>query len=79
MVKNRNLKKKLLSIHPNLTEQELWLCELIIYKKSITEISEVMKLAAGTVRVYKTILKLKLNLSQESSLKAYLIKLYEME
>jgi DNA-binding CsgD family transcriptional regulator len=79
MVKNSKLKKKLLSIHPNLTEQELWLCELIITKKSITEISEVMKLAAGTVRVYKTNLKLKLNLSQENSLKDYLNKLYEMK
>ena len=79
MVKSRKLKNKLLSIHPDLTEQELWLCELIITKKSITEISEIMKLAAGTVRVYKTKLKLKLNLSQEKSLKAYLIKLYEMK
>jgi DNA-binding CsgD family transcriptional regulator len=78
-VKSRKFKKKLLSIHPDLTEQELWLCELIITKKSITEISEIMKLASGTVRVYKTKLKLKLNLSQESSLKAYLIKLYEMK
>jgi DNA-binding CsgD family transcriptional regulator len=78
-VKNRNLRKKLLSIHPDLTEQELWLCELIITKKSITEISEIMKLAEGTVRVYKTKLKLKLNLSHENSLKAYLNKLYEMK
>jgi DNA-binding CsgD family transcriptional regulator len=78
-VKSRKFKKKLLSIHPDLTEQELWLCELIIYKKSITEISEIMKLAAGTVRVYKTKLKLKLNLSLENSLKTYLIKLYEMK
>ena len=78
-VKNRNLRKKLLSIHLDLTEQELWLSELIILEKSIFEISEIMKLAEGTVRVYKTKLKLKLNLSQESSLKAYLIKLYEMK
>ena len=78
-VKSRKFKKKLLSIHPDLTEQELWLCELIITKKSITEISEIMKLASGTVRVYKTKLKLKLNLSQENSLKDYLNKLYEMK
>jgi DNA-binding CsgD family transcriptional regulator len=57
----------------------LWLCELIITKKSITEISEIMKLASGTVRVYKTKLKLKLNLSHENSLKDYLNKLYEMK
>lgn len=78
-VKSRKFKKKLLSIHPDLTEQELWLCELIITKKSITEISEIMKLASGTVRVYKTKLKLKLNLSHENSLKDYLNKLYEMK
>lgn len=78
-VKNRNLRKKLLSIHPDLTEQELWLSELIILEKSIFEISEIMRLAEGTVRVYKTKLKLKLNLSHENSLKAYLNKLFEIK
>jgi hypothetical protein len=77
--KNRNLKKRLLSIHPDLTEQDLWLSELIIIEKSIIDISLIMKLGEGTVRVYKTRLKLKLNLSLENSLKAYLIKLYEMK
>ena len=77
--KSRKFKKKLLSIHPDLTEQELWLSELIILEKSIFEISEIMRLAEGTVRVYKTKLKLKLNLSHENNLKVYLNKLIEMK
>ena len=73
--KKPDFRTKMLTLHSNLTQAELLLCELIILEKTCNEIAEILDLSPGTVRVYKNKLKSKLNLSAENNLGEYLIKL----
>jgi DNA-binding CsgD family transcriptional regulator len=72
-----DFRTKLLYHHPDLTDAEIHLVDLIIKEKNCTEIGEILDLTPGTVRVYKNKLKTKLNLTSENNLGVYLIELYE--
>lgn len=74
-----NVKENLLNLFPNLTEQEVMLCTYIINGISTSEISLMLNLSNGTVRVYKNKLKTKLNVPSEMSLRQYLEKLVELD
>jgi DNA-binding CsgD family transcriptional regulator len=71
-----DFRTKLLFKHPDLTESEIHLIDLIIQDKSCTEIGEILDLTPGTVRVYKNKLKSKLNLQTSINLNTYLEDLY---
>lgn len=77
--KKPDFRTKLLFHHPDLTEPELLLCELIIKEKSCSEIAEKLDLSNGTVRVYKNKLKTKLSLSSNINLNGYLGDLNEFD
>lgn len=74
-----DFRTKLLFLHPDLTESEIHLIDLIIQEKSCTEIGEILDHTPGTVRVYKNKLKSKLNLTSVNNLNEYLIDLYEQK
>jgi DNA-binding CsgD family transcriptional regulator len=67
-----DFRTKLLFLHPDLTESEIHLIDLIIKERSCTEIGEILDLTPGTVRVYKNKLKIKLGLSADDNLFEYL-------
>jgi len=52
-----DFRTKLLYHHPDLTDAEIHLVDLIIKEKNCTEIGEILDLTPGTVRVYKNKLK----------------------
>jgi DNA-binding CsgD family transcriptional regulator len=70
-------KDRLLTYHKDLTESELELCLLIIQNKSGREVSEILNLTHGTIRVYKNKLKIKLGLSADDNLFEYLKNMYK--
>ena len=77
--KTADFRNKLLFHHPDLSESEMQLCELIIKEKNCGAIAEVLQLSSGTVRVYKNKLKSKLNLNSSINLNGYLEQLYDIE
>lgn len=71
-VEKQGVQMNLLEIHPDLTKQEIKLCNLIMQNKTSKEIAKKMGLSYGSMRVYKTKLKTRLNLSVHNSLENYL-------
>lgn len=75
LTSNRNIEKfktKLLAKYPELSEQDLLLCSLVVTGISSKKIGLHLKLSDGTVRVYKNKLKAKLNVPNGLSLRQHL-------
>ena len=69
---NENFLQKLAQDHPGLASQDLQLCGYIHLSLTNKEIALLQNLTPPSVRVYKTRLKAKLNLSKEQDLEFYL-------
>lgn len=71
-IEKKTFEMRLIEAHPDLSDKEVLLCNYIINDKSIREISEISGMKNGSIRVYKTKLKSKLNLPPNVILKDYL-------
>ncbi|WP_185206923.1 tetratricopeptide repeat protein [Chryseobacterium sp. C3] len=67
-VENQNFIKKLSEQYPILSEQELQLCVYFRLNLSAKEISMLEKITDGSVRVYKSKIKSKMNIPKEKSI-----------
>lgn len=67
-VENQNFIKKLSEKYPLLSEQELQLCVYFRLNLSAKEISMLEKITDGSVRVYKSKIKSKMNIPKEKSI-----------
>ncbi|WBV51997.1 tetratricopeptide repeat protein [Chryseobacterium gambrini] len=67
-VENQNFIKKLSEQYPLLSEQELQLCVYFRLNLSAKEISMLEKITDGSVRVYKSKIKSKMNIPKEKSI-----------
>lgn len=67
-LENQNFVKKLSEKYPQLSEQELQLCIYFRLNLSAKEISMLEKISDGTVRVYKSKIKSKINLNKDENL-----------
>ncbi|MCY1660428.1 helix-turn-helix transcriptional regulator [Chryseobacterium sp. SL1] len=67
-LENQNFLKKLSEIYPQLSEQELQLCIYFRLNLSAKEISMLEKITDGSVRVYKSKIKSKMNIPKEKSI-----------
>ncbi|NIF05925.1 tetratricopeptide repeat protein [Chryseobacterium sp. Tr-659] len=71
---NKNFIEKLSKTYPSLSEQELKLCVYFKLNLSAKEISLLEKLSVGSIRVYKTKIKIKMGLGREDNLGGVLEK-----
>lgn len=69
---NENFIKVLKRKHPGLTKSDLELLVLFRMKLSSKDIGAIKNMSSGTIRVYKSKLKTKLNLKNEDNLENYL-------
>lgn len=75
----KQIKQTLLDRYPDLSEQEILLCTYIVNGISTAEISLLLKLSNGTVRVYKNKLKTKLNVTNGISIRNFLDTILDLE
>jgi len=64
--------------HPQLSDQEIALCNHFRMNKASKEIAQIEGITDGTVRVYKNKIKNKIGLSQMDSLNVYLMNIVNM-
>ncbi|MBB6329137.1 DNA-binding CsgD family transcriptional regulator [Chryseobacterium sediminis] len=74
-LENKQFLNKLKELYPSLTEKELKLCKYFRMNLSSKEISTLENTTTGTIRVYKTKIKSKLELDRENDISVFLNKI----